>query len=43
MAMPQIHIVPHVIDLGFDAIDGANMLALMLGFGIISRIGSGCS
>jgi MFS family permease len=41
MAMPQIHIVPHAIDLGFRAIDGATMLALMLGFGIISRVGSG--
>ncbi len=41
MAMPQIHIVPHVIDLGFEAIDGANMLGLMLGFGIISRVSSG--
>ena len=41
MAMPQIHIVPHAIDLGFEARDGANMLGLMLGFGIISRISSG--
>ncbi len=41
MSMPQIHIVPHSIDLGFTAQDGASMLALMLGCGIISRIGSG--
>lgn len=41
MAMPQIHIVPHVIDLGFEARQGAYMLALMLGFGIISRVSSG--
>ena len=41
MAMPQIHIVPHAIDLGFTAKDGANFLALMLGFGIVSRISSG--
>lgn len=41
MAMPQIHIIPHVLDLGFAASDGANMLALMLGFGTISRITSG--
>ena len=41
MAMPQIHIVPHVIDLGYAARDGAYMLALMLGFGIVSRIASG--
>ncbi|MFT7531407.1 MAG: MFS family permease [Gammaproteobacteria bacterium] len=41
MAMPQIHIVPHVIDVGFTAKDGAYMLALMLGFGIFSRLFSG--
>ncbi len=41
MAMPQIHIVPHVIDLGLEAKDGAFMLSLMLGFGIVSRILSG--
>ena len=41
MAMPQIHIVPYVMDLGHPAIRGAEMLGLMLGFGVISRIGSG--
>jgi MFS family permease len=41
MAMPQIHIVPYVMDLGHPAIRGAEMLGLMLGFGIFSRIGSG--
>ena len=41
MAMPQIHIVPYVIDLGYPAIRGAEMLGLMLGFGIFSRIGFG--
>ena len=41
MAMPQVHIVPLVIDLGFDAKDGAGMLALMLGCGIVSRLVSG--
>lgn len=41
MAMPQIHIIPHVIDLGFEAKDGAYMLSMMLGFGIVSRITSG--
>jgi MFS family permease len=40
MAMPQIHIVPYVMDLGHPAIRGAEMLGLMLGFGVISRIGS---
>ena len=41
MAMPQIHIVPYVMDLGHPAMRGAEMLGLMLGFGIISRVGSG--
>lgn len=41
MAMPQIHIVPYVMDLGHPAIRGAEMLGLMLGFGVISRVGSG--
>jgi MFS family permease len=41
MAMPQIHIVPYVMDLGHPAIRGAEMLGLMLGFGIFSRVGSG--
>ena len=41
MAMPQVHIVPLVTDLGFDAVHGARMLALMLGFGVVSRLVSG--
>ncbi len=41
MAMPQIHIVPHILDLGFKAKEGAYMLSLMLGFGVFSRITSG--
>ena len=41
MAMPQVHIVAHVSDLGYAAQRGAEMLALMLGTGIVSRIGSG--
>ena len=41
MAMPQVHIVPLVIDLGFEAVDGARMLAVMLGFGVVSRLVSG--
>ena len=41
MAMPQVHIVPFVIDLGFDAVHGARMLALMLGCGVMSRLVSG--
>ena len=41
MAAPQVHIVAHVTDLGYAAQRGAEMLSLMLGTGIISRIGSG--
>ena len=41
MAMPQVHIVAYATDLGFEARDGALMLSLMLGFGIISRLVSG--
>jgi len=41
MAMPQVHIVAYCADLGYGAARGAEMLALMLGLGIISRVGSG--
>jgi MFS family permease len=41
MAMPQVHIVPYALDKGFAAQRGAEMLALMLGFGIVSRVISG--
>ena len=41
MAMPQVHIVAYCGDLGYGAARGAEMLSLMLGFGIISRIASG--
>ena len=41
MAMPQVHIVAYCGDLGYGVARGAEMLSLMLGFGIFSRIGSG--
>ena len=41
MAAPQVHIVAHVTDLGYAAQHGAAMLSVMLGTGIVSRIGSG--
>ncbi len=41
MSMPQVHIVAYCSDLGYGAARGAEMLALMLGLGIISRVGSG--
>ena len=41
MSMPQVHIVAYCGDLGFGAARGAQMLSLMLGFGIVSRLVSG--
>lgn len=41
MAMPQVHIVAYCGDLGYGVAHGAEMLSLMLGLGIVSRIGSG--
>ena len=41
MSMPQVHIVAYCGDLGFGAARGAQMLSLMLGFGIVSRLASG--
>ncbi len=41
MSMPQVHIVAYCGDLGYGPARGAQMLSLMLGFGVISRIGFG--
>jgi MFS family permease len=41
MAMPQVHIVAYCGDLGYGVARGAEMLALMLGLGLISRVLSG--
>ncbi|MFN7412277.1 MAG: MFS transporter [Pseudomonadota bacterium] len=41
MAMPQVHIVAYCGDLGYGAARGAEMLSLMLAFGIASRLISG--
>jgi len=41
LSMPQVHIVAYCADLGYGVARGAEMLSLMLGFGIISRIASG--
>ncbi len=41
MSMPQVHIVAYCSDLGFGAARGAQMLSLMLGFGVVSRLISG--
>jgi len=39
--MPQVHIVAYCTDLGFGAARGAEMLSLMMGAGIVSRLLSG--
>jgi MFS family permease len=39
--MPQVHIVAYCGDLGYGAARGAEMLSLMLAFGIVSRVASG--
>ena len=41
MAMPQVHIVAYCGDLGYGVARGAEMLSLMLGFGLISRLACG--
>jgi MFS family permease len=41
MAMPQVHIVAYSADLGHGVARGAEMLSMMLGFGIVSRLASG--
>jgi MFS family permease len=38
MSMPQVHIVAWCVDLGYGAARGAEMLSLMLGFGVVSRL-----
>ena len=41
MAVPQVHIVAYASDVGHAAQRGAEMLALMLGTGVVSRLGLG--
>jgi MFS family permease len=41
MSMPQVHIVAYCADLGYGVARGAEMLSLMLGFGIVSRVLTG--
>ncbi|MEP7207687.1 MAG: MFS transporter [Casimicrobiaceae bacterium] len=38
MSMPQVHLVAYCTDLGYGPARGAQMLSLMLGFGIVSRL-----
>jgi MFS family permease len=41
MSMPQVHIVAYCADLGYGPARGAQMLSLMLAFGVASRLISG--
>jgi MFS family permease len=41
MSMPQVHIVALCADLGYGTQRGAQMLSLMVGCGIVSRLASG--
>jgi len=41
MSMPQVHIVAYCADLGYGPARGAEMLSLMLGMGVLSRLVSG--
>jgi len=41
MSMPQVHIVAYAGDLGHGTARGAQMLSLMLGMGVVSRLASG--
>jgi MFS family permease len=41
MSMPQVHIVAYCGDLGYGAARGTEMLSIMLGLGVVSRIASG--
>jgi fucose permease len=41
MSMPQVHIVAYCGDLGYGAARGAEMLSVMMAFGIVSRLLSG--
>ncbi len=38
MSMPQVHIIAYCGDLGYGTARGAEMLSLMLGFGVVSRV-----
>jgi MFS family permease len=41
MSMPQVHIVAYSKDLGHGVAHGAEMLSVMLGLGVVSRLASG--
>lgn len=41
MAMPQVHMIAYCLDLGYGAASGAELLSIMLGLGVVSRLVSG--
>jgi MFS family permease len=41
MSMPQVHIIAYCGDLGYGPARGAEMLSIMLGFGVVSRLAFG--
>jgi MFS family permease len=41
MSMPQVHTIAYCIDLGYGPARGAEMLSVMLGMGVVSRLASG--
>ena len=41
MSMPQVHIIAYCGDLGYGPARGAEMLSLILGLGVVSRLASG--
>ncbi len=41
MSMPQVHIVAYSGDLDYGPVVGAELLAIMLGLGVVSRLASG--
>ena len=41
MSMPQVHMIAYCGDLGYGPARGAEMLSIMLGLGVVSRLASG--
>ncbi len=41
MSMPQVHLIAYCGDLGYGPARGAEMLSLLLGLGVVSRLASG--
>ena len=41
MSMPQVHLIAYCADLGYGPARGAEMLSILLGLGVVSRLASG--